>query len=1033
MAAKLHLPVVPALVACALTGPPSPAHTPFKHRQHVASDTVTIRVREGTGLTFDLTPDGRFLVMDLLGQLWEVPRAGGKARALTDAVRDTADDRQPSVSPDGLWIAARSDRPRGRGIWLHRHDGGSHREVTDSAMFLGDDVGVPVWAPDGKRLAYVREDSILITDTAGGPPVRLTPSGMKDSAFDEPSWSPDGHRLAVSGPWQDGSARAYLDGPRGAGIWEVDLANGRSRRVTPEGVAARAPAYSPGGRELAFFVADSSGGFHLDVQAIERARRTITREPGIEPRRVRWSPEGDSLFFVASGRLRKVAAAGGASVEVPFEAELRVPRERYTPAPVRFPEAGRTVQARGFTGLALSPDGRSIAMLALGRLWLIHERGAPRPLASVPPTASGLAWSPDSRQIVWEGLGSTSAEDLWITDVASGISRRLTALPGEEGGPAWSPDGKWIAFLHWPKSQSSSPPWSDDDGTGHVRLVAGDLTHPATLQETTDLGEIPWGEMAVFAAAPQWTPHGEGVLVYGVNGWPVRTRTCAEAALYGRDGPRRAIGRFPCRPAHAVIGSDGSLTAVERGVLVRHSVVQDGWGDAQPLGTDAALYPSLARDGTLLYVAPNGLRLRQPGVAERLLGWPVTFRVPVPPALLVRNVHVAAIDASADTGLRDLLIEQGLIRRIAPAGSLPRATARRVIDANGRWAIPGLIDAHGHLGDAMAPVRADLYSGVTTMREMWQPLGDAAAERDAVDAGVANGARVVVSGPPFYPSPTGESLTSDFVWIPVDSATGERGLAMLAGFGAGHLKMRYVQTWNGGASLVRQAHRHGLRVSGHCAHGLPLVMAGVDGHEHLDGQCGDWEFGVHDDLVQLYRAAGVAVTPVIDYHAESARTARDTSRIHAPDVEPFLTPSLRLSALLPPTPGLLARIESRARRARQTTRAMHAAGVRIALGTDEPAYPGGVHRELEELVASGLSPRDALRAATVDAAAVIGASGQIGRLAPGYLADLVLLDGDPLSDIRNTRRIWAVVQGGRVVDRDGLRRGPCRGGDCTAR
>jgi imidazolonepropionase-like amidohydrolase len=304
---------------------------------------------------------------------------------------------------------------------------------------------------------------------------------------------------------------------------------------------------------------------------------------------------------------------------------------------------------------------------------------------------------------------------------------------------------------------------------------------------------------------------------------------------------------------------------------------------------------------------------------------------------------------------------------------------------------------------------------------MWHPLGAAGATRDVVNARVTEGARVVISGPPVYPSATGERITSDFVWQPVDSATTDRALELLAGFGAGHVKMRYVMTWNSGASFVRRAHWYGLSVSGHCAHALPVVLAGIDGHEHLDGQCGEWEFGLRDDIVALYRAARVAATPVIDYHAETVRTARGTSRIHAPDVEPFMAPTLRIDALVPPLPPLLQRIERRARRSTETTRRTHDAGVQIAAGTDQHAHPGGMPRELEALVEAGFSTRAALRAATLDAAAVIGAQNQVGRIAPGYLRDLVLLEANPLTDIRNVSRIRAVIMGGWIADRDKLR------------
>jgi imidazolonepropionase-like amidohydrolase/Tol biopolymer transport system component len=959
--------------SCATAGDPRDLRVSRDPPQ--SGDTAaTILVREGTALYFDVLPDGSGLVIDLLGQLWIVPRDGGRARALTDPLREQADHRQPAVSPDGRWIATRSDAPGGRGIWIHEIGSAQRRQVTDSALVLGGDDGVPAWLPDGQAIIHHRRGALVRTDLRTATIRPLVFDSLENRSLDEPIISPDGGRLLATGPWPGGSARPPLESAPGASIWEIDLKSGVARRITGEGVAARAPAYDPTGQRIAYFER-AGGAFRLQVLEPAGEARLITAEPGIEPRRARWSVDGRELYFVAAGRLRRVPAAGGASREVAFAAELAVKRVAYSRAEPRIPAPGERVEARGYGGVALAPSGDRVALLALGRLWIVDLEGNARGAAEVPISAAGLHWSPDGRSVLWSD-GVDGADDLWVTDVESGASRRLTRLPGVEEPIGWSPGGAWIAFAH----------------DGHLRALQADA---ADGTEPLDLGPSRWSETAAFGAPYRWLPRGDTLLVYGMNAWPVASRACVEAALVTGDGAAHPIREFPCRPAHATLAGDGSLITIERGLLMRHPRTDNGWGPGAALSDVPALNPSAARNGALLYVAPDGLRLRGPEGRERALGWPVRFDAPAAPPLLLRNVRIVPLDEE-QTGASDILILEGRIAAISVAGSLslPPGFAGDTLDADGRWLMPGLIDTHLHFYDTNDGVpRAALRHGVTTIRDMWGRLGIDAAFRDAVDAGVLPGARIVVSGPPFYPSPTAVPVTSDFLWLAADSADADRGIALLAGMGAGHVKMRYVQSWSAAARLVRLAHAHGLSVSGHCAHALPVVLAGIDGLEHADGQCGDWEFGIHDDVAALYRAAGTVTAPIIHLHAEAARQGSEQDW----------------------TAAQIAAAERRAERARRHARILDAAGARIVTGSDAPAEPGALHGELESLVAAGLTPRAALRAATMDAAAAVGLGGQIGRVRVGYVADLLLLDGNPVEDIHNSRRIRVVLQGGRIA------------------
>ena len=246
-----------------------------------------------------------------------------------------------------------------------------------------------------------------------------------------------------------------------------------------------------------------------------------------------------------------------------------------------------------------------------------------------------------------------------------------------------------------------------------------------------------------------------------------------------------------------------------------------------------------------------------------------------------------------------------------------------------------------------------------------------------------------------------------------DRQESERALLLAQALGVSFVKMQFPARWSAGAELVRQAHARGLRIGGHCAHALPLVAAGIGQVEHTGAACGPrTQAPPRADLIELYRVADMAVGTTFSVISGSF-VRSDTAWVQSPDVAPFLPPSFRPS----PPPNDLA--YTMRRRARAAVGALHSAGVRIATGTDV-IWPVAIHVELEQLVAAGLSPLEAITGAASHAAQVLGAEEEIGTVAVGKHADLILLDADPLADIRNTRKIRIVIQRGRVVDREAL-------------
>jgi Tol biopolymer transport system component len=970
--------------------------------QGSSEETIRFRVHEGTTLGFDLSPDGRSLVFDLLGQLWHLPAAGGAARPLTDAVRDTAEDLDPSWSPDGRRLVFRGERAGRTGLWL-LEPGAAPRQLTQLRDPDGFD-GRAAWSPDGRTVAFARlvpgdsarprwRSRLALIDPAGGEAQELRVADSAGPDLRDPAWAPDGRRLAVvaaSATAEDPGGRLFLVERTGGGV--TPLASPISR--------ALAPAFAPDGRRIAFFAPDSAERMQLWVAPVDSpgAPARLTGQADVTPTRARWTADGRALLYGADGRLWRIPSAGGAPVEIPFSAELAITRARRALPPVRFPEEGTAQHVRGFMGLALSPDARQVAMLALSRLWVMPVGGAPRPIADVPLDAHHLAWSPDGSTLAWSA-GRWMEEDLYATDLASGATRRVSALPGREDHPMYSPDGKHLAFMHAPSEDSTI-----------LRVVDArtrDLRNP---ERTRALG-------AEAGADAAWSPASDGLL-YLTGGFRPGRPSRAEVLLLS--GGRRAVSGTPDSPLFP-LSTAGALVFVRHARLWQARFTGPGsLAPAEALGDAPAIYPSAARDGTVLFISEGGLRLRSPNGQERLLGWPITYTVPAAPPMVIRNARIIDGTGARATPPRDLFIERGRIARIAPAGTLAAGTAQ-VLDAGGKWLIPGLIDLHAH------EYRPDLMPGfprfgVTTIRDQGSPIGPLAAYADAVAAGHLAGPRVDYGGIQMYTDWAYDLEDGQGVEPEADSSHVQRAVAVAAAFGSAHVKTRTFRRWDVNARFIAEAHRRGMRVTGHCAHLLPLVAAGMDAKEHA-GFCEPRGDGpIYEDLVQLYRSAGIAVIPTISYSVLALAMNRHPDTLATdPELAPFLPPRSAFGWMLALDSAERRQYEQFAADARQTTAKLAQAGVTIGTGTDIWEVPTGVHLELEEMVAAGVSPLQALHAATGAAARIIGADHELGTVEPGKWADLVLLDADPSADIRATRRIRAVVQSGRLLMPDATR------------
>lgn len=421
---------------------------------------------------------------------------------------------------------------------------------------------------------------------------------------------------------------------------------------------------------------------------------------------------------------------------------------------------------------------------------------------------------------------------------------------------------------------------------------------------------------------------------------------------------------------------------------------------------------------------PGGLRIA--GLALCLLAAMPALAAEV----YVRAGQLLDVESGRLLPDRAILIEDGRIVRIAPASELAPPPAAVVHDLSTKTVLPGLMDAHVHLiGDASLHgyrglgeslpsatlhgarnARITLEAGFTTVRNLGAPGYADVALRDAIAAGVVPGPRIIAAGLPI--GITGGHC-SDNNLLPFEEGATGRGVAdgpwearrmvrQNVKFGADVIKtcstggVMSKGTEVGAPqyspeelqALVAEAHSHGRRVASH-AHGATgirnALAAGVDSIEHASF--------IDDEGIALAKRSGAVL--VMDIYTTE-----------------YILGEGEQAGILPES------LEKERRTGgvqRENFRKAHQAGVTMAFGTDAGVYPHGQNaRQFSRMVRFGMTPLQAIRAATLGTARLFGIEGEAGTLAPGLSADLVAVDGDPLQDVSVLEDVRFVMKQGAV-------------------